>query len=445
VRVTEGRASKAKRRTYGVIALTIFLCTLSLCIWLSLLRSVLLALHLALGAVIMVRYVPLSLRARREDEPGSGRGDALPSIAFIIPCLNEIESLKRTIPAMMKLEYDGTIRFFYVCESASADGSLDYIRECSQKDPRVAVIEKESAPQGRGPAVAYGLARIPEHAVVGFIDADHVMDQASLDDLARVFSVQEPPPALQGVCASANESRTWITRLLSVERAWLEATELKAGPRAGGISYYGGGQGFLRWDVARDERLEIDGSMILDDIDVSIRLAHQGGRVQLSPRVVTWSQQPESVPQFFDQRYRWCRGWLQLSGKHLFAPSPKRGVPLALRIDLLRMLLFPYAAALLYLTGTGVVSSLIVGPSRVLALLGVAWPALLGWLPYAARARRLRVGELLLSIVGIPLLWCAYSSFFAVSLVEVVLRRQPLYSKTGKSPKRRGRHGDDAK
>jgi hypothetical protein len=150
------------------------------------------------------------------------------------------------------------------------------------------------------------------------------------------------------------------------------------------------------------------------------------------------------VPQFFDQRYRWCRGWLQVSGKHLFAPSPKRGVPLSLRIDLLRMLLFPYAAALLYLTGTGVIASLLVGPSRVLALAGVAWPALSGWLPYAAKARPLRLGELLLSIVGIPLQFCAYASFFAVSLVEVVLRRQPLYSKTGKSAKRRSRDGDDA-
>lgn len=438
--VTEGRASRAKRLTYGVIALAIFLCTLSLCIWLSLLRSVLLALHLALGALIMTRYVPLSLRARRADEPISGAGEGLPSIAFIVPCLNELESLRRTIPAMMRLKYGGTIRFFYVCEGASVDGSLDYIRGCSQKDPRVAVIEKESAPQGRGAAVSYGLARIPAHAAVGFVDADHAMDQASLDELARVFSLKEPPAVLQGVCASANESHNWLTRLLSVERAWLEAVELRAGPRVGGISYYGGGQGFLRGDVARDERLQIDGSMILDDIDVSIRLALQGGRVQFSPRVVTWSLQPESVTQFFDQRYRWCRGWLQVSRRHLFAPASRTGVPLGLRTDLLRMLLFPYAAALLYLTGTGAISALIVGTGlpavpvagRGLALLGVAWPAVLGWLPYAAKARRLCLGELVLSIVGIPLLLCVYSSFFAVSLVEVVLKRQPLYSKTGK-------------
>ena len=79
-------------------------------------------------------------------------------------------------------------------------------------------------------------------------------------------------------------------------------------------------------------------------------------------------------------------------------------------------------------------ATLAAGPDRWLGALALLWPAGLGFLPYVAKARRFRLAELPLSVVGIPLLVFTYYSFFAASLVEAfVLRRQPVYSKSSKT------------
>ena len=64
----------------------------------------------------------------------------------------------------------------------------------------------------------------------------------------------------------------------------------------------------------------------------------------------------------------------------------------------------------------------------VLGMLPVA-----GVLPIVTGACRFRAREILLSVIGVPLLLLAYLAFFAVAVLEEhVLRTVPHYSKTDK-------------
>ncbi len=338
---------------------------------------------------------------------------------------------------MMALRYDGELSFCYVLEAASTDGSADYVRECAAEDPRVVPIDKATPPGGRGAAVAYGVARTPECDVVGFLDADHEMDQAAFDELVRAFGRPDPPPGIQGVCATTGGEGNAFVRLLSIERSWLESLEVEINPRLGGVSLFGGGQGFFRREILMTDDHLIDESMILDDIDLCCRLAMEGYRIEFDRAIATKSTQPETLAEFTDQRFRWARGWVQLASKFLWPLLTRRGVPFGARTDLLRLVLMPFAAGFLFF-GFGVGAGLLATTARhalPVWLTGFAllWPFLVCFHPLLAGRGGLRLRDLPLLLIGIPLLFYVYTGLCAVSVVDAWVLRRPLhYAKTAK-------------
>ncbi len=391
-----------------------------------------------LGGCLFVRFSVLSLLARFFPAAIPERITRYPSLAFLVPCLNELSALKITIPAMLCLKYPGKIACYYICESSSRDCSMEYIRTISEKENTVFLLDKPSAPTGRGAAISYGLSLLPPADVVGFLDADHVIDEQSLRVLAQVFSQTPPPVAVQGTCLALNESQNLLTQLLSVERRWLEVVELGVNPRFGGISFYGGGQGFFTGSLFKDSRFAIDDSMVLDDIDLSYRLFSKGIRVEFQPQIATRSFQPKRFSQFIDQRLRWARGWLQVSHKYLAQALSTRGEPLKKRWALLSFLIIPYVAAYLFFAFGACSALLILGEVPHMPLWVILptllWPLLLGLLPFVSGVTKTRTKHILLIVPGIALLALAHCSFFAVSILDkYILRRQPRYSKTSKT------------
>ena len=432
--VTEGKASKRGRWPPLVIALALLLAALLAFRWFPSLAPPVLWVGVVLAAGLVLRHMGLSLLSRFIKNGTTPESTGRPSFTFLIPCLNELPSLRHTVPEMANLRYEGGLVLCYVCEGASADGSLEYLRERARSDSRIVVLEKTTPPGGRGATISYGLAHAPPCNVVGFLDADHVLDQDSFNELVRVFGSAQPPEAVQGVCAASNGSANVLTRLLAIERQWLEPIELQVNPKLGGMTHFGGGQGFFKRALFDDTRLAVDDSMILDDTDLSCRFPLSGHRVAFNPRVATRSRLPETPGEFLDQRTRWGRGWVQISAKHFAVPFRARRLPVALRLDLLRMVLMPVAGVWLYLTFAAALAALFIGQNPSwLALAGLAWPFTLGPGPYLAGVAPLHPRDVLLVLVGIPLLWYVYSWLMVASVVDAcILLRKARYAKTAK-------------
>ncbi len=435
--VTEGKASRSDRLVCVLVGLGLLAAAIVLFALMPVLVTPAIAVSLVLAVGMVARDVWLAAVARtirREPTPATGRR---PSIALLIPCLNEISSLKQTVPAMMALRYEGRISFCYVCEGASTDGSIAYVRECSEADPRVVLIEKATPPAGRGAAVNYGLAHAAPSEVVGFLDADHILGQDSLDELVRVFGQEAPPVAVQGVCATVETCDTALARILTIERDWLERVELEANARAGGICVFGGGQGFFLRSLFDEKRFVIDESMILDDIDLSCQMARAGTQVVFNAGIVTKSHQPETVTRFMDQRLRWARGWLQLAAHYAWEPLPAHGMPFGMRLDLVRLVAVPFAGGLMYVGFGAAIAGLVMGgphrPELWLVLAGLLWPFLLAPQPFLAGMRLKRASDVALALLGIPALTYAYGWVMGASLADAYVLRRPIrYAKTVK-------------
>jgi len=433
--VTEGRASVRDRWFIliagvglgGGAALTFTVMPLlgRVTLWAAFLMAVSLVLRL-LGLSVVARFIRL---------PPVPPQERVPSFTFIIPCLNELPSLQHTVPLHQQLRYDGSLRFAYVCESASTDGSTEYVRERARHDPRLVLIEKPTPAAGRGAAIQYGRDHAPRSDVMGFLDADHVLPQESLDRLARVFGSETPPLALQGSCRAGQQRPNWLATLLSIERQWLERTELLANPRLGGFCQFGGGQGFFQQRIFDDPDLRVDESMILDDTDMSCRFALKGLKVQFDPRIWTLSREPETLSQYVDQRYRWCRGWVQLAARFIAVPFSKAALPLGVRGDLLRLVLTPLGGLVLCLGVAAAAAALISnsGAPTWLSLAVLGWPFAAVPGPYLAAAEGATPRRLLLVLLGIPMLLYSYTWFTGVAtLDQSLLRRNVRYAKAVK-------------
>jgi cellulose synthase/poly-beta-1,6-N-acetylglucosamine synthase-like glycosyltransferase len=319
-------------------------------------------------------------------------------------------------------------------ESASTDGSAEFVRDQAGEDERVVLIDKATPPGGRGAAVAYGVRHAPETEVVGLLDADHVLGQESLDELVRMFAQAAPPAGVQGRCATSNVDGNAMARALTVEREWLERVELHAAPRLGGMCVFGGGQGFLQRSVLCEPGLEVDESMILDDIDLSCRLALAGHRIVFHPGVQTLSRQPETLREFFDQRYRWTRGWVQLFGKYWTRPFGGPGPAPGLRLSLLGLLLTPFALALACLGASAAIAGLVTGSAALwLCLAALGWPLLSGPCPFVAGVKPLRRSDAPLVLVWMPILTVALCLLMMAAVMDVCVLRRPIkYAKTEK-------------
>ncbi len=433
--VTEGSESKKGRVVYVASGAAVLGAAASLPFWwVTGAGAVLWGCLFLAGGMVLRSYV-YSTVGRFLRPPHFGELERRPGISFIIPCLNELPSLRNTVPRMFDLAYEGKLRFCYVVEGASTDGSLGYLQQQAEADPRIHVIEKTTPPGGRGAAVQNGLDHAPELELVGFLDADHVLEQDSFDEMVRGLASGDGPPALQGRCATIPDGNL-LSRVLTVERAWMERVELDVTPRLGGLCLFGGGQGFFRREVLEETGLRIDESMILDDIDLSIEMALRGYRVRYDPGIVTHSTQPGTFGEFLDQRSRWIRGWIQLLSKFWAAPLRRRAAPLRLRADLVRLLLTPFGGVLLFLGFGSGLASLVAGGGTVppwLAAAGVLWPFSMGLGPYLAGSERIRPRTLLPTLVGLPLLLYAYCALAAASIVEGWILRMPVrYAKTNK-------------
>ncbi|KPL01445.1 MAG: hypothetical protein AMK75_04900 [Planctomycetes bacterium SM23_65] len=438
--VTEGNRAYRQRRTLS-LAVAVFL----FCGFTFLLLPFLVVPAIWVCAVMATatvgRFALLSVVAlfeRRPADPSVEHPDRAPSIAFVIPCLNELPSLKRTVPAMTSLVSDNDIFFLYVCESASRDGTTEYLRKRARTDKRMVLLERPGSPAGRGSAVRYGVSHLPECDLVGFLDADYTLDQTSFDRLLALMGREDSPMVLQGGCEAINETSGSLPRLLSLERRWVEQMELEANPRLGGMCYFGVGQGFFQRRLFDDPRFVIDESALVDDIELSCRLALAGHKVAYEPSVVSRCLEVTSLRGYLAQRYRWLRGWLQISRKYLGRCLRTRGLSRALRADLLRFCMKPYRVGAVFITLPAFIVLSVVGSfdAMTLALLIVVlgMSLIAGVLPLITGACPLRPREIFLSLLGMSLLLFSYSALFSVAMVEeYVLRAPRQYAKTDKS------------
>jgi len=269
-----------------------------------------------------------------------------PLVTIVIPAYNEEKVIANTIESTLEINYPH--KDIIVVDDGSKDNTLQIAKKYQEKG--VKVLHKTNG----GKASALNLAlTFAKGELIAVLDADTLAGRNSLKEIVKVFENEKDIAAVAGNIKVRNKNN-WIT--------WCQALEYVAGIQIarrafdlfGAITIVPGALGCFRKSVLVDTG-GYDKETIVEDFDTTIKILKSGGIVRGTAKSVAYTEAPNTIRDFYQQRIRWYRGNLQVITKHRDAlKNPRFGF--------LQKLAFPYmliAMIVLPLTGFAVLASAI--------------------------------------------------------------------------------------
>jgi len=269
-----------------------------------------------------------------------------PLVTIIIPAYNEEKVIGNTIESTLEINYPN--KDIIVVDDGSEDNTLQIAKK--YQDKGVKVLHKING----GKASALNLAlTFAKGELIAVLDADTLASRNSLTEIVKVFENEKDIAAVAGNIKVRNK-KNWIT--------WCQALEYVAGIQIarrafdlfGAITIVPGALGCFRKSVLIDTG-GYDKETLVEDFDTTVKILKSGMIVRGTTKSVAYTEAPDTLRDFYNQRIRWYRGNLQVVAKHRDAlKNPRFGF--------LQKLAFPYmliAMIILPITGFAVLVSAI--------------------------------------------------------------------------------------
>ncbi len=252
------------------------------------------------------------LFARHRPEPPPAPAGTPPMASAIIAAYlpNEAETIIETVETFLADDYPDLqiILAYNTPRPMPVERELQAIAE---RDPRFEPLRVEgSVSKAQNVNAAVTLIR---GEFVGMFDADHHPRPGSFHRAWRWIA--GGVDVVQGHCVVRNGDRNWLTGLIAAEFEVIYAVSHPGRARMHGFGIFGGSNGYWRTDLL--ERTRMRGFMLTEDIDSSLRVVTEGGRIASDPGLTSTELAPETVGALWNQRLRWAQGWSQVSLRHL--------------------------------------------------------------------------------------------------------------------------------
>lgn len=284
-------------------------------------------------------FVPLAIRSAAREamlkEPST-----YPRISVIVPAYNEENVIRSTIESLLATDYQD--KEIIVVDDGSTDKTLEIAMAYKDK---IKVIHKENG--GKASALNQGLLYATGE-IVTIVDADTIIGYSSLKHIAKAM-VDENVAAVAGNVKIRNKVN-WLT--------WCQALEYMSGIQImrRGLDYFGaitivpGALGAFR-KKKLDEAGAYHKDTLVEDFDATMKVLRSGMVVSGSSMATAYTQAPQTLRDYYNQRKRWYRGNLQVLKRHSdILLNPRFGYLQKLSYPLMavHMLVIPIASIMLW-------------------------------------------------------------------------------------------------
>ncbi len=248
---------------------------------------------------------------KRTTPPAAPDGDAPVASAIIAAYLpNEAATIVGTIEAFLAVDYPARLQIILAYNGPDRHPVESTFATIARADPRFVPLRVEGS-TSKAQNVNAALA-VVEGEFVGVFDADHHPDPTSF---TRAWQwLASGVDIVQGHPVVRNGDASWIARTVAVEFEAIYAVSHPGRARLHGFGIFGGSNGFWRTSLLRSIRM--NGRMLTEDIDSSLRVVQEGGRIVPDPALVSRELATTTVRQLWNQRMRWAQGWFQVSMVH---------------------------------------------------------------------------------------------------------------------------------
>jgi hyaluronan synthase len=261
-------------------------------------------------AYLLSRFVmSVFYRPCRADGP-------LPSVAIVIPAMNEQSAIERTIEAAFALNYPADLISVFAVDDGSTDETWERMAFASRRFPNLHAI-RFSHNRGKRAAMAAGI-RATDAEIICFVDSDSSVAPDALREIVRPF-IDPRVAAVTGHADVLNKSKNLLTLLQQV-RYYVAFRVLKASESLFGSVTCASGcfsayrrerliEVLPRWET--QSFLGREATFGDDRALTNMLLRHH--RVVYQSTAVCETVVPDSFRGFLVQQTRWKKSWIRES------------------------------------------------------------------------------------------------------------------------------------
>lgn len=286
--------------------------------------QLLLAMTFAVPLVVRLLAIGVSMMTAHRSPDGngcrSGPGETvLPVYTVLVALYREAPVIPQLIEALRSIDYPpDRLDVIFAVEAGDQETSAALFAAGLPSHMRIVVVP-DGTPRTKPRALCYALS-FARGSYVTVYDAEDQPEPDQLLKAVQAFSIAKPDlGCLQAPLNIYNRRESWLTRQFAIEyTALFDAilpayVQLRIPVPLGGTSNH-----FPR--AVLEEVGGWDPYNVTEDADLGVRLARFGYRVEVL-RSTTWEEAPPRMRDWFHQRTRWQKGWLQTYFVHMRDPK----------------------------------------------------------------------------------------------------------------------------
>lgn len=252
-----------------------------------------------------------------------------PMVTIMVPAHNESIVIKKTMNALLKLDYPEDNYEIIVINDNSTDDSANVLQDIQHNNPgsKIIVINTDNVVGGKGKSNALNIAlSVASGTVIAVYDADNTPEKQALKILVENLMSDDKLGAVIGKFRTRNKYASLLTRFVNIETLAYQCMS-----QAGRFFFFKlctipGTNYVIRRELI-DRMGGWDVNALAEDTEISFRLYRMGYYIKFIPHAVTWEQEPQMLKQWFKQRTRWVKGNLYVlksNFKYAFDPAAGR-------------------------------------------------------------------------------------------------------------------------
>lgn len=263
---------------------------------------VLLFISLYFEVFLLVTFLERHLAPKKGTSVPTG-SDHTPSVAIVVPCFNEENTIAGTLHSLLALHYPADKFGIIVVDDGSTDGTLAAAR-AFESDARIRVYSKENG--GKHSAMNYALSKTNAE-LIGCLDADSIVASDALQYVAPIFNDLRIAAVTPGI--HVKEPKNILQHMqnveynLSVFNRFILASLGSAFITPGPFSIF-------RTSIVR----ELGGwrhGHSTEDMEMALRMQAHGFLIANAPNAVVHTTTPRTIGKLYHQRVRWTYGFLR--------------------------------------------------------------------------------------------------------------------------------------
>ena len=250
----------------------------------------------------------------------------IPNLLVLIPAylINEQEIIFDTLNHMGTVIYSGQTEILLVFNSPHFEGKeevIDRLNELSGQFEylygKKLYIAENLTSHSKAENVNYGLqlirdGKIFQPDIVAMYDADHQPELWAWERAVYMF-FKTSCHVIQGRCVIRN-NENFFARMVAVEYELMYTLHQKGGQFIRNYGIFGGSNGFWLYEVLND--IEMDQTMLTEDIDSNFRALEKDNKVIYCDDVISYELTPPNFSSWVSQRLRWSQGWFEVMFRH---------------------------------------------------------------------------------------------------------------------------------